>query len=66
MHGTIYHDARSAEYQKPPLTTNLLGVILKHGKNFTVSTVDPTHLMDQSFVVTVYVARSLTEKSRPV
>jgi hypothetical protein len=41
--------------------------LLKHGKNFTVFTGgDPTHLKDQSFVVTVYVARSLTEKSRPV
>jgi hypothetical protein len=59
----IYHDARSYECQKPPLTINLHGVILKHGKNFTVFTGDPTHLKDQSFVVTVSVALSLTEKS---
>ena len=30
----------------PPLTINLHGVILKHGKNITVFTGDPTHLKD--------------------
>jgi len=30
----------------PPLTINFHGVILKHGKNFTVFTGDPTHLKD--------------------
>ena len=58
----IYHDARSSECQERPLTINLLGVILRHGKNFTVFTGDPTHLKDQSYVVTVSVALSLTEK----
>ena len=30
----------------PRITINLHGVILKHGKNFTVSDGDPTHLKD--------------------
>jgi hypothetical protein len=59
----IHHDARSYECLKPPLTINLHGVILNHGKNFTVFTGDPTHLKDQSFVVGVSVALSPTEKS---
>jgi hypothetical protein len=47
----------------PPLAINSHGVILKPGKNFTVLTGDPTHLKDESFVVTDFVALSLTEKS---
>ena len=35
---------------------------VKHAQNFIVFTGDPTHLKDQSSVVTVSVAISLTEK----